>query len=76
MVRRFGLLGQKGRFFLYPAKVVPLAWKLDQQTDCRIFQHQSTQQIIDTILKESNIIKGDYDFRLKEKYQPRPYCVA
>ena len=53
--------------------LVPWFWFLTRTADCRIFQNQDTQQIIDDVLKEQGF--SDYTFQLTETYQKRDYCV-
>ena len=53
--------------------LVPWVWFLTRTADCRIFQNQDTQQIIDTVLKEQGF--SDYTFQLTETYPTHDYCV-
>ncbi len=75
IVNRFAQTGSSGRFFLYTAQVVPSAWLLNLEQDCRIFQNKTVQEIIQQIMEESSIASDAFDFRLHENYTARPYCV-
>lgn len=49
---------------------------LEKRTNQRIFQHKTVPQIISQILNEYGIIEGaQHEFRLKETYPERTYCV-
>ncbi len=57
----------------YRAEVVPWPWLLTRTTDCRIFQNQSTPDIITTIFGDFGF--SDYALELKGTYPKREYCV-
>jgi type VI secretion system secreted protein VgrG len=76
IVRTFRQTGASGRFFLYQARVVPALWMLALERDCRIFQDQTTEQIVREVLTESGITADQFAFRLHSRgYRPRTYCV-
>ena len=58
---------------VYEAVLVPSAWFMTLNADCRIFQEKSVPDIVEQILKDHKIT--DYAFRTKGTYQPRDYCV-
>lgn len=73
-VRTFYYAGLEGRGrYQYRAEVVPWFWFLDKTTDCRVFQKQTVQQIIESIFGELGF--ADFKFSLNESYQPLEYCV-
>lgn len=73
-VRTFYYAGLEGRgLYRYRAEVVPWFWFLDKTSDCRVFQNQTVQQIIETILNELGFV--DYQFSLNETYPTLEYCV-
>ena len=57
----------------YRAEVVPWPWFLTRTTDCRIFQNQSTPDIIETIFEDFGFT--DFALELKGSYPKREYCV-
>lgn len=54
-------------------ELVPRLWLLSCIADCRIFQNQSVQDILETIFGEQGIT--DYEFRVSETLKPMEYCV-
>jgi type VI secretion system secreted protein VgrG len=75
LVRTFRQTGASGRFFLYQARIVPALWLLSLERDCRIFQDRTTEEIVRQVLAESGILADRFEFRLKTRTLPRPYCV-
>ena len=75
IVNMFMQTGAKGRFFEYQATVVPSAWLLSLEQDCRIFQEKTVPQIVQQILEDSGITSDAFSFRLQGNYQARDYCV-
>ena len=57
----------------YRAEVVPWTWLLTRTTDCRIFQNQSTPDIIKAVFGLHGF--SDFDFELKGSFPKREYCV-
>jgi type VI secretion system secreted protein VgrG len=57
----------------YRAEVVPWLWFLTCTADCRIFQHKSTPEIVETIFREMDFT--DYELNLQSPYARREYCV-
>src|SRR5271157_1096140 len=57
----------------YRAEVVPWPWFLTRSTNCRIFQNQSTREIIETVFGDFGF--NDFEFDLKGSYAKREYCV-
>ena len=58
----------------YTVTAKPWLWLFSHTSDCRIFQHQTTQQILETIFGEAGI--RDYDFgAVTGPKEPRGYCV-
>ncbi|MFA6147115.1 MAG: type VI secretion system tip protein TssI/VgrG [bacterium] len=75
VVDRFEHVGNRGRFGLYRARVVPYLRWLSLERDCRIFQNKSVPDIVKQILQDSGLPSDRYDFRLKASYAPVEYCV-
>ena len=75
VVGRFEHTGNRGRFGLYRARVVPYLQWLSLESDCRIFQNKSVPDIVKQILQDSKLPTDRFDFRLKESYAPVEYCV-
>ena len=66
-----GAMGTRRRYFT--ATIVPELSALKLTDDCRIFQNQSVEAIVRTLLKEHQILF--HDFALKQPRIPRAYCV-
>ncbi|MCJ8501786.1 type VI secretion system tip protein VgrG [Desulfatitalea alkaliphila] len=75
IVNRFVHTGLAGRFLLYRARIVPQMWLLSLAQDCRIYQDQTVPDIVQQVLEESGITADLFDFRLKNQYPERTYCV-
>ena len=48
---------------------------LNLRAGCRIFQQQTTQEIVTTLLEEAGFSGDEFEFRLQESHPPREYCV-
>lgn len=73
-VRTFAYTGlEKQGLYGYRAELVPWFWFLDKRTNCRIFQNQTVQKIIETIFTELGFY--DFKFSLIDNQQPLDYCV-
>ncbi|WP_261845084.1 type VI secretion system Vgr family protein [Aliamphritea ceti] len=59
----------------YHFVVEPKTELLNLRAGCRIFQQQSTQQIITTLLDEAGFSGDEFEFRLQGAYPAREYCV-
>lgn len=60
----------------YRAVVVPRLWRLTMKTRSRIFQKKTVLEIIEKILEEAGLLKGeDLQLKLNGTYEPRTYCV-
>jgi len=57
----------------YDAVLVPKAWFLSLDSDCKIFQNMSVPDIVGKVLKDKGI--SDYSFRTNGTYPTREYCV-
>jgi type VI secretion system secreted protein VgrG len=75
VVDRFEHTGNRGRFALYNARVVPHLRLLSLEQDCKIFQNKSVPDIVKQVLQDSGLPADRFDFRLKESYPPVEYCV-
>jgi type VI secretion system secreted protein VgrG len=75
VVDRFEHTGNRGRFGIYRARVVPYLRWLSLERDCRIFQNKSVPDIVKQVLQDSGLPTDRFDFRLKESYSPVEYCV-
>jgi len=72
-VSSFRYAGQNDAGTIYRATVVPWLWFLTQTTDCRIFQHKTTAEIIETVFTDLGF--RDFEFHLHGNYEKREYCV-
>jgi type VI secretion system secreted protein VgrG len=57
----------------YVLQLVPWFWLLTRTADCRIFQNQTSVQIIQAIFGEMGF--SDYQLNLSGSYVTREYCV-
>ena len=73
-INRFAYQGTGDRLSIYQANMVPWLWFLTKRTDCRIFQKQSVDQIIEQVFGEMGF--PDYDVAgLQQSYPKLEYCV-
>ena len=73
-VKSFQYAGlEKRGLYAYKAEVVPWLWFLSKRTDCRVFQNQTVQEIIESIFSELGF--ADYVFALVEEHPKLEYCV-
>jgi len=75
VVDRFEHTGNRGRFGLYSARVVPYLRWLSLERDCRIFQNKNVPDIVKQILQDSGLPTDRFDFRLQQSYAAVEYCV-
>lgn len=57
----------------YRAELVPWLWFLSQSANCRIFQNQTPQQILEALFGERSFT--DYRFSLSGSHPAREFCV-
>ena len=73
MVRGFARTGGEARGLMtYRLEAVPRLWNLTRTADCRIFQDQSTQDILGTLFQEGGVAPVRFGTL---PGAPRPYCV-
>ena len=75
IVNVFMQTGVDGRFYLYQASVVPAAWLLSLNQDCKIFQKKTVPEIVQQIIEAAGISSEYFEFRLQGTYPAREYCV-
>ncbi len=75
LIRDFIFMEIKKRFFIYHATLVPALWMLTQEQDCRIFQDNNTQHIVEKILNEAGLTSKEYAFNNQSPGMTREYCV-
>lgn len=68
-------LHEATRLAAYMLTLVPRAWLLTQRQNCRIFQHKTTPEILQAVLKSAKIPKSEVKLDLTGSYQARNYCV-
>lgn len=68
-------VGQTREHTLYEATLVPWIWRLQHRQSCRIFQDETTPQILQKVLKEAGLAKDWLRLDLVADYAPRNYCV-
>ncbi|MCB1919984.1 MAG: type VI secretion system tip protein VgrG [Candidatus Competibacteraceae bacterium] len=72
-VTRFSYPGMLGRYHLYRATLSPWLWFLTRTADCRIFQQQTTPQIIKQVFQQHGF--SDFKETLSGHYRTFDYCV-
>lgn len=73
-VKTFQYTGlEKRGLYAYKAEVVPWFWFLSKRTDCRVFQNQTVQEIVESIFNELGF--PDYVFALVGEHPKLEYCV-
>ncbi len=73
-VKSFAYTGlEKRGLYGYKAELVPWLWFLDKRTNCRVFQNQTVQKILESIFTELGF--NDFKFSLIDTHQPFEYCV-
>lgn len=72
LVVAFGIAGVDGRYFSYRFTVRPWAWLMTRSADLRIFQEESTRDIIKKLFAE---YQGNVVDELSGNYKPRTFCV-
>lgn len=75
IVSEAAYVGQTRDLLLYELTLTPWAHRLLHQQDCRIFQDQTTEEIITKVLSAAGFPHGWFRFSLSEEYSPRNYCV-
>ena len=73
LVAAFSLLEPRGRLHRYRVVLRPWTWMLTRRRDSRIFQGQTTAQILQAVFAGHSC--ADFRFELAGSYPPRPYCV-
>ncbi|MEZ6136606.1 MAG: type VI secretion system tip protein TssI/VgrG [Pirellulaceae bacterium] len=73
-VNNFWYEGTSDRATSYRATVVPWFWFLTQTSDCRIFQDQTTPEIIEAVFADFGF--SEYEMaHVRGDYAKREYCV-
>ena len=75
IVNRFVQTGVKGSYRLFKAQLVPQVWLLGLEQDCRIFQDKSVPDIIREVLEGAGIPGDGFEFRTRNNFMRRSYCV-
>ena len=74
-IHHFAFSHADGGFACYQAEVLPWMAFLTRRVNCRIFQDETVQQVIERVLREDYPGIADYQFRLGGQYQPENYIV-
>ena len=76
IVSRFWWMSESGDLSAYYCEMIPIHWRLDRRSDCRIFQNRTVPQIIQRVLEDAHIPSDACNLKmLRKKYTPREYCV-
>ena len=68
-------IGETSSYTLHELVIVPALWKLHQRTDSRIFQQQTTPNILAKVLDDAGLPRAMVRLDLQGSYAPRDYCV-
>jgi len=68
-------IGESRRYALYELTVVPWIWRLQQRASCRIFQQQTTPEILSAVLVGGGLRKTQFRLDLQASYARRDYCT-
>jgi type VI secretion system secreted protein VgrG len=71
----FELVRIHERHAIYHATLAPPHARLRLRRSLRIFSGQTTRQIVEQVLQEHEIKAEDLEWKLRETYLPRDYCV-
>ncbi len=69
-----GLGGTDEPWGEYTVEIQPTLWLLDRQSNCKIFQEMSSDEIVRAVL-DARGMAGKYEMRLSLTYPKREYCV-
>ena len=72
-ISSFRALGTDAHLAHFGATMVPWLWFLTLRANCRIFQNQTTLQIVKTVCGEHGF--SQIEERLSTTFAPREYCV-
>ncbi|WP_084736525.1 type VI secretion system Vgr family protein [Cystobacter ferrugineus] len=75
IVSRFEQVNELHRHAIYHASLVPQTWRLRHRHDCRIFQDETTPDIIKKVFEKAGVSSDHFKFSLSNTYEPRNYCV-
>ncbi|MFZ6180070.1 type VI secretion system Vgr family protein [Nannocystis pusilla] len=68
-------IGESSSYTLHEVTLVPELWTLQQRAGSRIFQGQSTPEIVAKVLETAGIPRAGVRTQLHGTYAPRDYCV-
>lgn len=71
----FGHVGSRGRFASYELVLRPWLWLLSTRSDCRVFQRQSSVEILKEVVAGWEDGTFEIDLRVKDTPPEREYCV-
>ncbi|EPX55475.1 VgrG protein [Cystobacter fuscus DSM 2262] len=75
IISRFEQVNELHRHAIYHASLVPQTWRLRHRHDCRIFQDETTPDILKKVFEKAGISSDHFKFSLSNTYEPRNYCV-
>ena len=75
IINQFVQIGSSENVYHYRATVVPMLWLLSLKQDCRIFQDMDVKEIVTRVLEEGGMTSDNFEFRLKDAYDKKEYCV-
>jgi len=75
IIRQMEQLHTANVYTHYLIHATPRLYFLSQTQDHRIYQFKTVPQIIEIVLGKHRFTGDSYDFRLREEYEEREYCV-
>ncbi|MHC5109569.1 MAG: type VI secretion system Vgr family protein [Planctomycetota bacterium] len=76
IISRLEMIGESHGHTYYWCELVPELWLLTHRTNCRVFQNQTTVEIVTGVIESAGIAADRYDIaNLNATYDPREYCV-
>ena len=70
-----GYIGETSSYTLHELTLVPAIWRLHQRSGCKIFQGDTTPQILTRVLEAAKLPRSQFRLELQATYEPRDYCV-
>ncbi|MBZ5707921.1 type VI secretion system Vgr family protein [Nannocystis pusilla] len=68
-------IGESSSYTLHEVTLVPAIWTLQQRQSSRIFQGQTTPEIVAKVLEAAGVPRAHVRLQLHGSYAPRDYCV-
>ena len=70
-----GYIGESPSYTIHEITVVPKLWLLHQRSASKIFQGDTTPQILTKVLEAAGLARAQVRLELQSNYEKRDYCV-